>query len=136
MAATAVDGIVPEQVGEVRELEQVVDRDHLHVGALHRRAERHPADAPEPVDADLDHVQPPIVLSLQITWTPPGGKDNDIAFSASGVRIDPWVERRSGSGFSSCPARACWTSPGRGRCSATPTMSSAAPPISWRRSAR
>ena len=42
-----------------------------------------------------------------------------------------WAERRSGSGFSSCRARACSTSPGRGRCSATRTRCSAAPPTSW-----
>ena len=52
VAEAAVDRVVPEQVREVGQLEQVVHRDHLHVGALHRRAERHPADAPESVDAD------------------------------------------------------------------------------------
>ena len=49
------------------------------------------------------------------------------------VRIEPWAERRSGSGFSSCRVRACSTSPGPGRCSATPTTCSAALPMSSRR---
>ena len=51
----AVHGVVLEQIGELRELEEIVDRHDLDVVALHRRAEGHPTDSPEAVDADLDH---------------------------------------------------------------------------------
>ena len=52
----AVNRVVLEQIGQVGKLEEIVDRHDLDVVALHRRAERHPADAPESVDADLDHL--------------------------------------------------------------------------------
>ncbi len=48
----AVDRVVLQQVGQRLGVGQVVDRHHLDVRRLERRAEEHPADASEPVDPD------------------------------------------------------------------------------------
>jgi hypothetical protein len=55
----AVHRVVLEHVGQVVRLQQIVDGDDLDVAVeiLHRRTQDVAADAPEPVDADLDcHV--------------------------------------------------------------------------------
>ena len=70
----AVNRVVLEQIGQVGQLEEVVDRHDLDVVALHRRAERHPADAAKSVDADLDHAPRSIARAAD------GLKDNEIAF--------------------------------------------------------
>src|SRR4051812_10742609 len=48
-------GIVFQHVGEMVEVEDVIHRHHLDVIAQGRGPEHHPANPPEPVDADLDH---------------------------------------------------------------------------------
>ena len=62
VSEAAVDGVVLEQVREVRELEEVVHRDDLDVAARHRRAERRSADPAKAVDADPCHVVGPFPL--------------------------------------------------------------------------
>jgi len=68
-----VDGVVLEQVGQVRKLQEIVDRHDLDVVALEGRAEGNPADSPESIDADLDHAS-----TLRLTCD--GPKDKFIAF--------------------------------------------------------
>jgi hypothetical protein len=52
-----VDGVVLQHVGEVVDLEQIVDRDDVDVTALDGGAEDHASDAAEAIDTDLDrHV--------------------------------------------------------------------------------
>src|SRR4029078_13035347 len=97
-----VHRIVLEQVGEVPQLEQIVDREDLHVVPLQSRADRHAADPPETVDADLDHVWLSLrgcsFLVISIARGASGRKDNTIAFCARALRIEPWQKRPSGSG--------------------------------------
>jgi hypothetical protein len=64
----------------VRKLEEIIDRHDLDVVALHRRAERHPADSPESVYADLDHL-------ILIPRKAAGRKDKNLAFSASAGKL-------------------------------------------------
>ena len=48
----AVDGIVLQQVGQRLGVGQIIDRHHLEVRGLERRAKENPADASEPVHPD------------------------------------------------------------------------------------
>src|SRR5690606_32035176 len=52
-----VDRVVLDAVGEVIGGNEIVGRHYLHVVTQARCAQRRATDAPEPVDADSDHVE-------------------------------------------------------------------------------
>ena len=55
----AVDGVVFEEVGQVVDVGDVVDRDEVEPVGVQQDLQRRPADAAQPVDGHVRHLTPP-----------------------------------------------------------------------------